>query len=68
MAIGVVKWFDRSKGFGFIVPDMGPRDVFVHASALNQPEDAALREGERVQFELVQLGDGRLAAQDVRRL
>ena len=62
MAQGVVKWFDRKKGFGFILPDLGAFDVFVHVSALKASGLDALDEGERVQFELTQLHDGRVAA------
>lgn len=62
MATGTVKWFDAKKGYGFVTPDLGPRDVFVHASALRRSRIEALAEGERVEFELVQLGDGRLVA------
>ncbi len=63
LAQGIVKWFDRKKGFGFISPDLGAIDVFVHVSTLNGPE--ALVPGDRVQFELTQLRDGRVSAFDV---
>lgn len=63
MAQGEILWFDAVRGFGFIRPDMGPRDVFVHASAVLELPDA--RPGLRVEFELVQTGDGRLTAQRV---
>ncbi|MGB3723494.1 MAG: cold shock domain-containing protein [Pacificimonas sp.] len=63
MAQGIVKWFDRKKGFGFISPDLGALDVFVHVSALNGED--ALMQGDRVQFELTQLRDGRVSAFDV---
>lgn len=62
MAIGEVKWFSRSKGFGFICPDFGPRDIFVHSSALHRAGLASLEAGQRVEFELTQLPDGRTAA------
>lgn len=65
MARGEILWFDRKRGFGFIRPDMGPKDVFVHISAI---ADAALHPpapGDRVEFELLQAGDGRLTAQRV---
>lgn len=66
MATGTVKWFNRDRGYGFIAPDFGPKDVFVHASMLTEAAGPALEGGERVEFELTQLGDGRLAAQVVR--
>jgi len=66
MASGTVRWFNRQKGFGFIAPDFGPRDVFVHVSAVTGAPDPLLQPGDRVEFELIQLGDGRLSAQMVR--
>ncbi|MCH8685590.1 cold-shock protein [Pedomonas mirosovicensis] len=68
MATGEVKWFNRKKGFGFIRPDYGVRDVFVHVSALQRSGVRALDEGQRVEFELTQLQDGRTAALGVRLL
>jgi len=62
MAQGVVKWYDAKKGFGFITPDHGPRDVFVHVSALQASGLDVLTPGQRVEFELAQSGDGRLLA------
>lgn len=62
MATGVVKWFDGKKGYGFITPDLGPRDVFVHVSAVNAVGLARLEPGQRLDFELAQDGDGRLIA------
>ncbi len=67
MATGAVKWFDGKKGFGFITPDLGPRDVFVHASALVDAGIGGLAPGDRVEFELTQSGDGRLVALGLRR-
>lgn len=66
MATGAVKWFDFKKGFGFITPDHGPRDVFVHASALLSAGVETLVPGQRVEFELTQSGDGRLLAMGLR--
>lgn len=66
MASGAVKWFDAKKGFGFITPDLGPRDVFVHASAVTAAGLATLRPGDRLEFELAQAGDGRLIALGLR--
>ncbi len=62
MASGAVKWFDAKKGFGFITPDHGPCDVFVHASALVAARIVGLAPGDRLDFELAQSGDGRLIA------
>lgn len=49
---GTVKWFNPTKGFGFIVPDDGGNDVFVHISAVEQSGLGALVEGQKIQFEL----------------
>jgi cold shock CspA family protein len=65
MAQGEILWFDSGRGFGFIRPDMGPKDVFVHASALVQADVEDLPPGTKVEFELLQTGDGRLTAQRV---
>ena len=66
MATGAVKWFDGRKGFGFIAPDTGPRDVFVHASAVAVSPFAGLEPGQRLEFELTQTTDGRLLALGLR--
>ena len=66
MATGAVKWFDARKGFGFIAPDLGPRDVFVHASAVAASSFAGLEPGQRLEFELTQTTDGRLLALGLR--
>ncbi len=52
MATGTVKWFNESKGYGFIVPSDGSRDVFVHYSAISGSGFRSLREGETVSFEV----------------
>jgi CspA family cold shock protein len=51
MATGTVKWFSADKGFGFITPDDGTRDVFVHRSAINSSGYRDLREGAKVSYE-----------------
>ncbi len=66
MASGVVKWFDVTKGFGFLTPDLGPRDVFVHVSAVSAAGLPGLVPGDRLEFELAQSGDGRLIALGLR--
>ncbi|MDQ5891051.1 MAG: cold shock protein [Candidatus Dependentiae bacterium] len=52
MSIGTVKWFNTTKGFGFIQPEQGGNDVFVHISALQRAGIATLHEGQKVSYEL----------------
>tara|TARA_B100000949_G_scaffold94399_1_gene84201 strand:+ start:448 stop:660 length:213 start_codon:yes stop_codon:yes gene_type:complete len=61
---GTVKWFNPTKGFGFIVPEEGGNDVFVHISAVEAAGLKGLDEGQKVQFEL-QDNRGRQAAADL---
>ena len=53
MAIGTVKWFNDAKGFGFIQPEGGSKDVFVHISAVQRAGMSTLTEGQRVSFEVL---------------
>lgn len=53
MATGTVKWFNPTKGFGFIQPDQGGADVFVHISAVEKAGLRSLNEGQKVSYELV---------------
>ena len=53
MSIGTVKWFNATKGFGFIQPDDGGSDVFVHISAVERAGLQTLSEGQKIQFEIV---------------
>jgi len=52
MTTGTVKWFNPTKGFGFIQPEAGGRDVFVHISAVERSDLGSLAEGQRISFEL----------------
>lgn len=54
MATGTVKWFNTTKGFGFIQPDEGGTDVFVHISAVQRAGLAQLDEGQKISYEIVQ--------------
>ena len=67
METGTVKWFNDQKGFGFIAPDNGGDDVFVHRSNVNSGEYTVLTEGQQVEYEV---GQGRKGpeAKDVRPL
>ena len=53
MAIGTVKWFNPAKGFGFIQPEDGDKDVFVHISAVERAGMGTLAEGQRVSYDVV---------------
>jgi CspA family cold shock protein len=52
MAVGTVKWFNAQKGFGFIQPNDGGKDVFVHISAVERAGLSSLREGQKVRYEI----------------
>ncbi len=65
MAIGKVKWFNMTKGFGFIQPEEGGSDVFVHASALERSGIADLAEGQRVSYERA-INKGRTSAANLK--
>jgi CspA family cold shock protein len=62
MAIGTVKWFNSQKGYGFIQPEDGTKDVFVHISAVERSGLGDLREGQRVSFELERGNQGKTSA------
>jgi CspA family cold shock protein len=65
MAIGTVKYFDATKGFGFIQPESGEKDVFVHVSAVQNAGMNTLTEGQRVSFDVV-TERGKLAASNLK--
>jgi CspA family cold shock protein len=62
MATGTVKWFNDAKGFGFITPDDGGEDLFAHFSAIQMNGFKTLKEGQKVQFEVVQGPKGKQAS------
>ena len=67
MATGVVKWFNMAKGFGFIAPDEGGQDVFVHISAVERSGMNGLAEGQKVSYELmIDRRSGRSSAENLK--
>ena len=62
MATGIVKWFNAQKGYGFIQPDEGGNDVFVHISAVERAGLTGLREGQRITYEIEKGRNGKSAA------
>ena len=65
MTIGTVKWFNPAKGFGFIEPEDGSQDAFVHISAVEQAGMSSLREGQKVSYELVPGRNGKSSAENL---
>jgi len=66
VAMGTVKWFNATKGYGFIKPDEGGSDVFVHVSAVEKAGYAGLAEGAKVSYELVKGRTGKVSAENLR--
>jgi cold shock protein len=66
LSIGTVKWFNTTKGYGFIAPDDGAKDVFVHISAVTRSGIGSLHEGQRVSFELERGQQGKVSAVDLK--
>jgi CspA family cold shock protein len=62
MTIGTVKWFNAQKGYGFIAPEDGTKDVFVHVSAVERSGMGSLHEGQRLSFELQRDRNGKMSA------
>ncbi len=65
MALGTVKWFNSRKGYGFIEPESGDKDAFVHITAVEKAGLATLKEGQKIQYELVPDMRGRPAADEL---
>ena len=65
MPTGTVKWFNTTKGFGFIAPDEGRKDVFVHISALQRSGLSDLADNQKVSYELKEGRDGRQSAENI---
>lgn len=68
MATGTVKWFNTEKGFGFIQPDEGGADVFVHISAVQEAGMQGLKDGQKINYELVTDRRGRSSAGELKTL
>lgn len=66
MSIGTVKWFNAVKGYGFIEPEEGGKDVFVHISAVERAGLGTLKEGQRVSYELARDNKGKMAAANLK--
>jgi CspA family cold shock protein len=65
MATGTVKWFNATKGYGFIEPDQGGKDVFLHISAIERAGLQSPGDGQKIQYEEERGRDGRTSAADV---
>ncbi|MEC7030290.1 MAG: cold-shock protein [Pseudomonadota bacterium] len=68
METGIVKWFNETKGYGFIKPDSGDQDVFVHISAVRNAGMQTLQEDQRVQFEVEAGSNGKTSAVNLKEL
>ena len=66
MPTGTVKWFNTTKGFGFIAPDEGGKDVFVHISAVEKAGMTGLADNQKIEYDLIEGRDGRQSAGDLK--
>ena len=64
---GTVKWFNATKGYGFIQPEDGSKDIFLHISEVQKAGLRELRDGERVEFEVLSGRDGKASAGNIRK-
>ena len=67
MAIGTVKWFNPTKGYGFIQPEDGSKDVFVHISAVERAGMHSLNEGQKVSYDVQAGRDGKSSAENLQK-
>lgn len=65
MTTGTVKWFNPTKGYGFIEPDDGGKDAFVHISAVEQAGMSTLNEGQKISFDLQDGQNGKISAENL---
>ena len=65
MASGTVKWFNAAKGYGFIEPEDGSKDAFVHISAVERAGLSRLREGQKINYDLVEGQNGKTSAENL---
>lgn len=68
MATGIVKWFSSQKGYGFIQPEDGTKDVFVHISAVERSGLGGLREGQKLSYEIERGQQGRTSAVNLKQV
>ncbi|MDJ1008808.1 MAG: cold-shock protein [Paracoccaceae bacterium] len=68
MPTGTVKWFNTTKGYGFIAPDDGGKDIFVHISAVERAGLTGLADNQKVSFEMIEGRDGRQSAGELKLL
>ena len=65
MTVGTVKWFNPAKGYGFIEPEDGSKDAFVHISAVQRAGLTTLREGQKIEYDIVDQEGGRSSAENL---
>ena len=68
MASGTVKWFNTTKGYGFIQPDDGSKDVFVHISAVQKAGMQGLNEGDKIEYDMERGREGKVSAGNIKRI
>lgn len=68
MASGTVKWFNTTKGYGFIQPDDGSKDVFVHISAVQKAGMQGLNEGDKIEYDMERGREGKVSAGNIKRV